>query len=132
LVYATRLDLEQRYGADEVAQRESMLPAGAVDRMLSDADATINGYLANRYALPLSVVPDNLVQVASALARYSLLGDSAIERARDDFRDAMAWLRDVAAGRVLLQAVAPIPGAAPATAVIMVSPPSVFGREGRP
>ncbi|MGO4380370.1 gp436 family protein [Pseudoduganella sp. RAF53_2] len=132
MTYAVRSDLEQRYGADEVAQRELMLPAGAVDLALQDADATINGYLGNRYSLPLVTVPANLVQVASALARYSILGDSATDRAVNDFRDAMAWLRDVSAGKVKLQDVVPIPGNEPATVVMATSSPSVFGRNARP
>lgn len=102
MTYATRTDLEERYGVDELAQRESMLPAGAVDRALADADAMIDGYLAGRYAVPLSPVPDNLPRVACQLARYGLLGNAADERARQDYADAAAWLKDVAAGRVIL------------------------------
>ena len=37
--YATRTDLEERYGADEIAQRESALQDGAIDLALADADA---------------------------------------------------------------------------------------------
>jgi len=129
--YAARTDLEQRYGADEVAQREAGLADGSVDRALADADALIDGYLIGRYSLPLSPVPANLVQVACAIARYNLLGDAATERARDDFKDAIAWLRDVQAGRVLLQAAA-LPGNAPSSIVMMTSAPSVFKRAGRP
>lgn len=132
MTYATRETLEQRYGAEEVEQRASALPAGAVDGILADANAMIDGYLASRYNLPLSVVPDNLLQVAAALARYALLGDAATERSRDDFKDAVAWLRDVQAGRVLLQSAAPVPGNAPASIVMFSSAPSVFKREGRP
>lgn len=132
MTYATRQDLEDRYGAEEVSQRESMLPAGAVYGALADADALIDGYLASRYALPLSPVPANLVQVASSLARYTLLGDSATERARDDYKDALAWLRDVQAGRVQLQATQPVPGNEPATVVMVSSSPAVWGRRGRP
>ena len=51
--YASRADLEDRYGADEVAQRESMLPDGAVDRILLAVDAQVDAYLAARYAVPL-------------------------------------------------------------------------------
>lgn len=130
--YATRDDLALRYGSDELEQRESALPAGALDRILVDADALIDGYLAGRYSLPLSQVPPNVPQVASAIARYNLLGEAATERARDDYKDAIAWLKDVEAGRVLLQSAAPVPGNAPEAMVMMTADESVFKRAGRP
>lgn len=132
MAYADRAALEKLYGTDEVSQRESALPAGAVDAALVNADALIDGYLAGRYSLPLSSIPPNLPQVACALARYSLLGDAATERARNDQKDAIAWLRDVQSGRVLLQAAAPVPGNEPAAIVMMATSESVFSRSGRP
>lgn len=102
MTYAVRADLEDRYGADELTQRETMLPAGAVAQALADADAVIDGYMAGRYAVPLSPVPANLPRVACQLARYGLLGNAADDRARKDYEDAIAWLKDVAAGRVIL------------------------------
>lgn len=131
MTYATRTDLELHYGADEVAQRESMLPAGAVDRALADADALIDGYLAGRYTVPLSPVPQNLLSIASAIARYHLLGEAATERARDDFKDAIAWLKDVQSGRVLLQS-GFLQESAPESMVVMMSSQAVFKRTGRP
>ncbi len=130
--YASRQDLEQLYGAAEVSQRESALPAGAVENALVTADALIDGYLVGRYTLPLAPIPPNLPQIACALARYTLLGDAATERARNDQKDAIAWLRDVQSGRVLLQAAAPAPGNEPAALVMMTSAESVFKRSGRP
>lgn len=130
--YATRANLEQRYGIGEIAQRESALPLGAVEQSLLDADAFINGYLASRYSLPLTAIPPNLPQVACAVARYSLLGESDTERARRDYEDALAWLKDVSAGRVQLQAAAPVPGNAPESMVLMTTSEAVFKRAGRP
>lgn len=132
MTYATRQDLENAYGADEITQRESMLAAGAVNAALANADATINGYLAKRYTLPLTTVPANLAAIAGALARYTLVGDSATERARADYKDAIVWLKDVAAGVVLLDAAAPAPGNEPATVAMISTSPAVFKREGRP
>ncbi|WP_136414822.1 DUF1320 domain-containing protein [Herbaspirillum sp. ST 5-3] len=129
--YATRTDLEQRYGEDEVAQREAALPAGAVDRALADADALIDGYLSGRYVLPLSPVPGILPQLACAIARYNLLGDSATERSRNDFTDAIAWLRAVQDGRVLLVSSFKAESA-PAATVTMTAAERVFTRAGRP
>lgn len=132
MTYATRDDLVLRYGLDEVEQRESALPAGAVERAVLDADALIDGYLVGRYNLPLFPVPANLPRIASTIARYTLLGDAAEEWHRNDYKDAIAWLRDVQAGRVLLQAAEPVPGNVPENVVVLTSSPSVFGRAGRP
>lgn len=117
MTYATRIDLEDRYGADEIAQRESMLPVGAVDRALADADAEIDSYLTGRYALPLSPVPANIGRVASAIARYQLLGDAVTEVARKHYEDARAWLKDVAAGRAQIDGATPTAAAAPSATV---------------
>ncbi len=115
--YATRSELEDRYGADEIQQRESMLPVGAVDRALADADAEVDSYLTGRYSLPLSPVPGNIARLAAAIARYRLLGDAVTEIARKDYEDARAWLREVAAGRVQIDGVTPVAAASPAGTV---------------
>lgn len=124
--YASPADLEARYGVDELEQRESMLPAGALAQALADADAVIDGYCAGRYAVPLAPAPDNLTRVACQLARYGLLGNAADERARADYEDAMAWLKDVAAGRVLLVAAAPASVTAVAARPVTRSAPRQF------
>lgn len=121
MTYATRADLEALWGAEEVAQRESMLDAGAVDRALVDADAEINSYALTRYPVPLNPVPANIVRHAAIIARYYLLGDAATERARNDYTDTRAYLRDVQAGRAQLEGTAPLAAAAPASTVEMVS-----------
>lgn len=132
MTYVTRHDLEQRFGADEIAQREEALQPGAVDKALAAADALIDGYLVGRYTLPLASVPVTLPQFAEVIARYTLLGEAATERARTDYQDALAWLKDVQAGRVLLQQAAPVPGAEPAMVAMVASSPALFKRAGRP
>lgn len=132
MTYATRSDLQLRYGDDEIAQREAALPPGALDAILADTDALIDGYLAGGYTLPLTSVPPNLVQVACAIARYSMLGDAITERARNGFTDAIQWLKDVQSGLVTLQASAPIPEYAPATVAMAEPVRSVFSRRNRP
>ena len=119
MTYATRTDLIARYTADEIEQRESALPPGAVDRALADADALINGYVAGRYTVPLAPVPDNVPRLAGTIARYYLLDAANTEQSRQDFADAVSWLKDVAAGRVTLTTAAvsetPATGGAAAT-----------------
>lgn len=128
MTYATRTDLEERYGTDEVTQRESMLPAGAVARALADADAEVDSYLIGRYALPLAAVPANIVRLAAAIARYRLLGDAGTDQARADYEDAVAWLKRVQDGRAQLDGLAAVSGADPAATVQIESPDRIFAR----
>lgn len=130
--YATRANLEQRFGVDELEQRESVLPAGAIGQALTDADAFIDGYLANRYTLPLSSMPPNLPQIACSIARYTYLGDAVTERARSDYEDAVGWLKDVSAGRVKLQSNVVEVSTNVREVVFLVGAQPVFKREGRP
>lgn len=132
MTYALRINLEQRYGTDEIEQRESVLLPGAVAQALSDADAFINGYMSSRYSLPLTAIPENLPQVACAIARYQLLGDAATDRARRDYEDAVAWLKDVSSGRVKLQSDVVQVNNTSQEVVMFVSGGAVFKRDGRP
>lgn len=126
--YATRADLQDRYGLDEIGQRESMLPPGALDLALADADAEIDGYLAGRYAVPVTPAPAALVKMAAAIARYNLLGDSATERARNDYQDARALLRDIQAGRAQLDtAIAPASAESGGTVTVVNGRDKAFG-----
>jgi phage gp36-like protein len=128
MTYASRTDLEDRYGVDELEQRESVLPAGAVGRALSDADAEVDGYVAGAYNVPLSPVPSNIVRIAAAIARYRLLGDAATEQTRADYEDAIRFLRDVQSGRARLMSAAPIAGGTPAATIAVTTGGKVFAR----
>ncbi len=124
--YATRTDLEDRAGVDELEQRESMLPAGAVAGALADADAEIDSYLAARYSLPLASVPSLLKRVACVIARYNLLGEAASDRARADYEDARRLLVGLANGSVTLGLSAATEVATAAGGVAYESSDSVF------
>lgn len=121
MTYATRTDLEERSGADELTQRESVLPAGAVVRALADADAEVNSYVASAYTVPLNPVPTNIVRIACAIARYHLLGDAVSEAASNAYKSAIAWLRDVQSGRATLMDAAPIAGNTPAATITVTN-----------
>lgn len=105
--YAILTDLEQRFGTAELIQQTDLTGAGVINaalvsRAIDDATALIDGYLGGRYALPLLVTPPLLVTLCCDLARYTLYVDAApeiVEKRRDQ---AVATLRDIAAGRVHL------------------------------
>ena len=124
--YATATDLAALYGQDEIDQRASMLPAGAVDRALADAAAEVDSYLAGRYAVPLPQPTPRIVELSAAMARYKLLGDAATERARHDYLDARAWLKDVQAGRAQVEGLSTLPSAGQADCVATASRTRIF------
>lgn len=108
MTYATQQNLTDRFGEDELIQltdRDNLgaINATVVNRALADADATINGYLAARYTLPLSnPVPEMLERLACDIARYALFEDQVTEIVEKRYKDAIALLRDVSAGRAEL------------------------------
>jgi len=126
-MYATVADLETRYGAAELAELTNR--AGGQDRddavllaAIGDASAEIDGYLASRYAVPVSPVPPVLVGAAAAIARYKLRGPSAGDTVRRDYEDAIRLLRDISDGRAGLQGAA-APGV-PAAGTVHVDAPA--------
>jgi len=131
MAYASITDFEQRYGGDEVVQREAMLGAGAADRALADAEAEINSYVAGRYLVPLSPLPTSITLIACAIARYHLLGDSSTEAARQAYEDARAFLRDVQAGRAQLAGADQVSAATGAATVDYVTDERLFSRSAR-
>lgn len=108
MAYAAQTDLEDAFGADEVLQLadrggDGVADSGFVAAVLGRADSVIDGYVSGRYALPISPVPPALKAAACVLARYWLYDDAAPDRVRQDYEDVLAWLKDVAGGKALLQ-----------------------------
>lgn len=128
MAYATRDDLIGIAGLDEVEQRELAMGVNAVPDALRDADATIDSYLCGRYQTPVPVSA-NITRIAKQIARYFLLGSAVDERAKDDYANAIAWLKDVQAGRAsLVNVAAKVPGSTQAdTAQVFAGRPKVFG-----
>lgn len=88
------------YSADEQAAAAAAL--AKVNRVLQDAEQTINGYLAGRYQLPLSNAPEVLERIASQLARYFLYDDMATEQITTLYKDSIKFLDSVSNGKVQL------------------------------
>ena len=112
--YAIKQNLIDRYGSDELVQLTDRSNSGLIDdtvitRALADADAEINGYLATRYTLPLSPVPAVLEKLACDLARYRLYEDQVTELVQQRYEDAIRFLRDVASGKINLDAAGALP-----------------------
>lgn len=137
--YTLPADLEARYGTAELAQLTARtapvageVDAAAVQRALDDAQAEIDGYLAVRYPVPVVAPAARLTSITQEIARYRLwitAGGNAEDATAEvrAYRDAIAWLRDVAAGRAALPEAEPITPAG--GSVAFDAPPRVFSRD---
>lgn len=120
--YASVADMIAVFGEAEMIRLsapEDRLDDGiqpeAIDRALIDAAAMIDGYLRGRHAVPLAdPVPPEIARACRILARYDL-GQGGQKTPSESMTreraETIAWLRDIAAGRVELDV-----AAAPATA----------------
>lgn len=139
-MYAQQADLIERFGMVELAQltdRQNVPPTTiddvVVGRALSDAAALADGYLGKVCALPLASVPPILIKITADVARYYLRGES-VEKDGPvalAYANGVAWLKDVAAGRVQLEAAtgAPAPQPAPGAAGRTRGSAPVFTRD---
>lgn len=98
MTYAARADLEARYTTAEVQQLEAS--GRDIDQALADADAEINSYLGGRYEVPITgAAPERIIAIACDIARYRLFGVNSEGEPLDRYKAAIAWLRDVRAGK---------------------------------
>ena len=130
--------MRAQLGADEVLalgdrDNDGVVDAGVLERALDAASAEMDGYLAERYALPLSSVSPMLVQVCVDVARYRLVGSAATETetARNRYQDAVAWLVKVRKGEVLLSANGVTVAAPGANTAQLVGGSNAFSRDQR-
>ena len=98
MTYATRPDMDARYGAEEMGE----LLAGAsisITAVLADADAEIDAALAERYALPLpGAAYPALTDIACDIARARLYDDEAPDRVLGRLSSARKRLRELGSG----------------------------------
>lgn len=103
MMYASAQDMRDRYdNLDELLMQPGTddLNEKKLGQALSDAGALADSYLSAKYALPLAVVPQVLVQHCCTIAFYYLCDQQVTDQARDRYRDAMTWLREVKNGSI--------------------------------
>ncbi|WP_278395351.1 gp436 family protein [Acinetobacter venetianus] len=102
-MYATRQDLEARFGANELANLEAMQTnPDAVNEALQDATEEIDGYVGVKYALPLPSIPTTLKRVACNIARYRLYFQRPTEEVEKRYESELEYLKSLAAGKAVL------------------------------
>lgn len=91
-------EIDQLIGADSTADPAQAGDVERLARACEDATNLIDGYLATRYTLPLSSVPDMVKAWAADIARYRLWDDRAPDEVRKRYEDALQQLGQVARG----------------------------------
>jgi phage gp36-like protein len=135
MAYCTQDDLAKLIPPLELAQLtaeagdepDEAVVAAAIDQ----AGAEIDSYLAVRYQLPLPETPARLTALAADLAAYRIYSRRSVmsQVRRDNYTSAIAFLKDVAAGKAHLAGLTGIepPGVAE-TVTEISSQPRVFDR----
>lgn len=118
MTYATPEQLIERFGerllvelSDRGEVATGQIDQAAVARALADTDAQIDASLARRYRLPLSQTPAFVVDLALSIAIYKLHRFDPPTKIVDDHKQALATLRQLASGEVMLD----VAGVEPAT-----------------
>ncbi|UYC12285.1 DUF1320 domain-containing protein [Xanthomonas sp. CFBP 8445] len=122
------------YSADAIAQADAA--AARIVSAIAQADSLINGYLGRRYTLPLAKVHPMLATWSRAITRYTLHGDRISDERTDpiarDYRDALRFLEQIAAGKFSLGLDDPTTGSGALGDVLINPGHKVFGRDFLP
>ncbi len=118
MAYSTRADLARRVGGeDRLIQLadldgDGLEDAGVVEAAIAEADSLIDSYAKKRHAVPIANASPDLLGKSARMAVRALRNwkGMPLSTDADDERVDLAWLRDVADGRVAV-AVSPTPEA---------------------
>ncbi|KPD10867.1 gp436 family protein [Phaeobacter sp. 11ANDIMAR09] len=115
--YTSQQELETRYGrrllvdlTDRSDEPTGVIDAAIVSAAITSAQALVDGFLANHYALPLAEVPDLVAKVTRALVIYELHIYDAPEKIAAEEKKARETLKGIGEGKIRL----PIAGVEPA------------------
>ncbi|MCZ7599368.1 MAG: DUF1320 domain-containing protein [Gammaproteobacteria bacterium] len=102
--YVTQAELIERFGEGELLQvadrdNDEAIDSDVVAAAIADADAMIDSYCRGLYDVPFDPVPAEVRKASADIARYNLWDDAASEEVERRYRDAVARLKDVSAGR---------------------------------
>ena len=114
-------------------EREAFM-APLIDAAIGDADAEIDGYLAKRYAVPLTPAPKVINKFSKDIAVYNLFSRIGIDESSEQktylnrYNAAIKFLTLVAEGKVSLGVDAEDPATAAATGFAVKSNTRLFSR----
>ncbi|MCK4081992.1 gp436 family protein [Acinetobacter radioresistens] len=102
-MYATRADMEVRFGVNEISNLKAMQTVeNAIEQALQDAAEEIDSYVAVKYQLPLPEVPSTLKRIACNIARYRLYFQRPTEEVENRYKAEIDFLKRIADGKATL------------------------------
>jgi len=102
-MYATRADMEGRFGVNEISNLKAMQTVeNAIEQALQDAAEEIDSYVAVKYQLPLPEVPSTLKRIACNIARYRLYFQRPTEEVENRYKAEIDFLKRIADGKATL------------------------------
>lgn len=114
MAYATQQSMIVRFGESELIQvtddespQLGTINVAVLEKALNDASGMIDGYLAARYQVPVSPVPDLIELFTCDIARYFLHTKEKPEAVEAGYKAARDMLRDIAAGKMQLDPAQP-------------------------
>jgi phage gp36-like protein len=134
MAYATQDDLLAMISQAELAaltaESGEVPDAQVVAEAISRADAEIDAACGLRYTVPLAPVPERVKTLSADLALYHLYSRRSVapEVWQQKYRDALAFLKQVAGGQATLAGSGGEPPAAAREAPEMDSNPRLFSR----
>jgi len=109
MAYCTLDDLKEKVSEDVLIELTDDDEAGVIDtsrtdRAMADAESEIDSYCAARYRVPLSPVPGIVRKISVDIAIYNLFQRriGATEERQRDYKNAVAFLQNVASGKATL------------------------------
>ena len=101
--YCSLSDLKLMFGEREVVafadkDGEGVEDSASVTLVINMVSSEIESYLRQRYTLPLDSVPYVLKRIACQMVRYYFYGDAMTKLVRQNYEDAIAFLKELASG----------------------------------
>lgn len=136
MAYCTQPDILSALDYDTLVQLTddhdvNGIVASVVTAAIADADAEIDGYCGRRYSVPFAAVPDIVKKHSVTIAVKNLYARrrGATGSRRQDYDDAIAFLKGVAAGKITLGEDDPDGSPSEANDVQIEGPDRVFSRD---
>ena len=94
--YCTYDDLVNAFGKEEILlltdrDRNGRQDEDVLEEAIAFADAYIDGYLRERYSVPLSIPPRNIVGIACDFVRYRLYEGEPSKTVQDRFDNCLLY-----------------------------------------
>ena len=108
-MYASAVEFEEEIGTTETVELTNLDNPSAntvnisrLEKALATASGEINSYLATRYSIPISPVPQILKNYCIDIAWYRLAQNNAPEQYTTRYNNTIARLKDIEKGQMLL------------------------------